>query len=60
MENLDGPTCELKDEVQFFVNEIPKPSCLANLMSMPQLLARKTKGVEPLVDNNQSHIVTSK
>ncbi len=31
---------------------------MQNLFSMPHLLARQTKGKEPLVDYSQSHVIT--
>jgi hypothetical protein len=41
IENLNRPTCELKDEVQFFVNQIFESLCFANLLSLPYLPTRK-------------------
>jgi hypothetical protein len=36
----------------------PKPLYFANLLSLPHLVIKKTKGKKPLVDYNQSHINT--
>jgi hypothetical protein len=54
--DLDGPnpTCE----VHTCKNGIQVHLCLANILSLSHLHARKTKGNEPLISYNQSHIIT--
>jgi hypothetical protein len=47
------------EETQQFPNLIQESMRMHNLMSLPCLLARHTKGKEPLVDYSQSHVVTS-
>jgi len=41
--DLHGPTCELL-ELHNFANSIQVLLCLANLLSLPHLLVRKTRG----------------
>ncbi len=47
------------EETQQFPNLIQESMRMHNLISLPLLLARHTKGKEPLIDYSQSHVVTN-
>ncbi len=47
--DLHGPICELL-ELHNFANSTQVSLCFANLLSLPHLLVRKTRGKKPLLD----------
>jgi hypothetical protein len=56
--DLDEVTPKLVQETQNPPNLIQETMRLHNLLSLPHLLIRCTRGNEPLVDYYQSHVVT--
>jgi hypothetical protein len=42
-----------------FISQTLEALFFANLMKLPHLLARKKRGIKPIVNNNKSHIITS-
>lgn len=46
-------------EVEYLTSQISKVICFANLLLLPHLFARRTWRIEPFVDYNISHGVTS-
>jgi hypothetical protein len=58
--NLIDSTQVLEYEIPHFQSSItPTPFHLAHLLSLSNLLARKIRGTQPLVDYNKSHVVTT-
>jgi hypothetical protein len=57
--NLYEITFELVQETQSPPNLIQEAMRLHNLLSLPHLPIRCTRGKEPLIDYFQSHVVTS-
>jgi hypothetical protein len=55
--NLGEPIDVFKRQLLHFT-KIRTPLCLKNLLSLPHLPIRKTHGKEPLIDYNESHVVT--
>ncbi len=56
--DVDGPIIKMQ-QVHHHVVAAQEPISFASLLSLPHLLTRKTRGKEPLVDYNQSYVVTS-
>jgi hypothetical protein len=57
MVDLDQETEHAPSKSQNIAN-LTQDSAFSNLLSLPHLPIRKTRGREPLVDYSQSHVVT--